>query len=53
MSRLLLIAYEPLLFGLAVLGWAGWEFWSMRTKTGHAPKASDEAGADPPPGAAG
>ena len=42
MNRLLLIAYEPALFGLAVLGWAGWEFWSMRRKKGDPPRPDRE-----------
>ncbi len=37
MNRALLIFYEPALFLLAALGWAGWEFWSMRTKKGDKP----------------
>ncbi len=48
MNKLLLITYEPALFGLAVLGWAGWELWSMRKKKGDAPPAKD-----PPPSDAG
>ena len=32
MNRTLLIVYEPALFLLAALGWAGWELWSMRTR---------------------
>ena len=32
MSKDLLIVYEPALFLLAALGWAGWELWSVRTK---------------------
>lgn len=43
MDRALLIIYEPALFLLAALGWAGWELWSLRTKKGPTPPA------DPPP----
>ena len=41
MNRALLIVYEPALFLLMALGWAGWEFWSMRAKKDGVAKPSD------------
>ncbi len=38
MNRALLIIYEPALFLLAALGWAGWELWSMRKGKSHKEK---------------
>ena len=32
MNRALLIVYEPALFLVAALAWAGWELWSVRTR---------------------
>jgi hypothetical protein len=50
MNRLLLIIYEPALFLLAALGWAGWELWSMREgKCGKAKAPEREPPAGPPP----
>ena len=39
MNRALLIIYEPALFLLAGLGWAGWELWSLRKKKDPPPSA--------------
>ena len=51
MNRALLIIYEPALFLLAALGWAGWELWSLRTRKGGEPsKPEGEAPLDPPAG---
>lgn len=46
MDRALLITYEPALFLLLALAWAGWEYWSMREKKGAQDRASPT---DPPP----
>ena len=37
MNRIMLIVYEPALFLLAALGWAGWELWSLRRRKGDRP----------------
>jgi hypothetical protein len=51
MNRLLLIIYEPALFLLAALGWAGWELWSIRPGKGDKPPGpSIPPPTDPPPG---
>ena len=47
MNRALLIVYEPALFLIAGLGWAGWELWSLRRKKDRSPPPQD-----PPSGAA-
>ena len=46
MDRALLITYEPALFLLIALAWAGWEYWSMREKKVSKSKAPP---ADPAP----
>ena len=51
MNRGLLIVYEPALFLLAALGWAGWELWSLRTRKGSgAHKPGSPSPRDPPAG---
>ena len=51
MNRVLLIVYEPALFLLAALGWAGWELWSLRTQKGDgARKPRSSPPRDPPAG---
>lgn len=46
MPKELLIIYEPALFLLAALGWAGWELWTVRTPK---PKKGASAEAQDPP----
>ena len=47
MNRALLIIYEPALFLLAALGWAGWEMWSLRKSKDDQSRKPD---AQPPQG---
>ncbi len=47
MPKEMLIVYEPALFLLAALGWAAWEFWSMRDRKPKAPPADPPSAREP------